>query len=1080
MLEKRLLLLFAGVSAGLLLTSCGGEAEIQCIGGDTLCGASCVDVDNDPRHCGGCDTACGSGELCVAGACATSCPTGQSVCDGACYDTQSSAAHCGACGTACAATEQCVAGACVTACPAGQTDCSGTCVDTQASRDHCGACGTACASGEVCGAGSCALQCPDGQAACSGGCFDLDSSAAHCGDCGSACASGEVCTAGACEANCPTGQTQCNGLCVSTDTDSAYCGDCNTACASGEACVLGACVASCGGTLIECSGACKDAMVDRNNCGGCGVACAADEACESGSCVASCGPGQTDCNGNCTSTLTDEANCGACGTACGANELCTAGSCTLTCAGNVPNECSGVCTNVLVDPANCGGCGTACVSGESCLNGGCVSNCGTLTDCNGSCTNTNNDPLNCGGCGATCTAPGGAVGACVAGGCAFVCSPGQGDCDGDLQSSGGNGCETNLMTSANDCGVCGTACTFANATGACTTGQCGIGTCDTGFDDCDTNPANGCETELAVDPLNCNMCGNACGVGFACSGGTCLPAGETGEDCTGPLVLTAGVNTKPWGASSNDYLTAVPSCTPSSYLPDGPDVVLMYSATFNGFVDFSMDKATSTRFSMSITDAMCGTVTPELACVSEFTAATMGFGLQVTANTDYFLYLVDTTSGTGVLPNPIVMTVTETNCAAPTPVTVSNLNPTRNSTTTDLVPSFEVTFSSAVDETVGIVTVSGNMGTALSYDLSTSPTQVSFDSTSTVMTVDPGVQLPPGEVLTVSWSGIIDVICSAAVAPPSPPYVVNVIVPPCVPGANGMVGSNVTVVPTGGASFSEYYVSADESPTGWVYAGGLSNLYRYRKDGTVVEDLEDPTRLGTLASTVLGYTALYDGNSLYTMDSATGTTLPVNNRLWRLTNDGGNTWALQDMAQWSTTAPEDDFRAMAAYGGRIYMLTHEGSSTVNNEIWSIDPNAGTLPTEAVFEGSFGGGYSCSGLAVDMNYYYVACGSPTAEPILRVDRTTLAVTQIASGFDLSGTVNVLYGDDFNGDGVYDYLYLQGWYEEGYFICDPTTTPYMGNHFQFNTGSTSNYGMGFDTTNNVLWMIDDGNRDLIQVQ
>lgn len=964
--------------------------------------------------------------------------------------------------------------------------CGTSCVDTMADPRHCGGCDLTCGAGEVCAGGSCGVQCPDGQSVCAGGCFDTTSSTDHCGECGNACAAGEVCAAGSCEASCPSGQVDCAGLCVSTASDEANCGACGTACAAGEVCAGGSCAVSCGGSLVECSGVCKDTAVDRDNCGACGTTCAADEACVNGACEPSCGPGQIDCAGTCTSIVADEANCGACGNACGANELCVSGTCTLTCAGVTPDECAGACTNLLADPTNCGSCGTACGATESCLAGTCASNCGALTDCNGSCTDVNLDPMNCGGCGTTCTATTGASGVCIAGSCTTACTPGRGDCDGDLQALTTNGCEVDLDTSATDCGACGNACTYANATGVCTTGACALGVCDTGFEDCNTTASDGCETEIASDAMNCGACGNVCAGGLACVNGICDTL-QDGESCAGPLLLTAGVNTKMWTASNNDYLSTAPSCMPTFTTVDGPDLVMQYTPTFNGFAQFDLDKPTSTRYAMSISDAPCGMATPELACVSEFSANTMGFGIQVTASTDYFVYLIDTASGSGLLPNPIEITVTETDCTNPTPVTVTQLNPTSGSTTASLFASFEVTFSAALDTTTGTITITGNQGTSLGYDLSTGPTQVSFNSAGDVMTVDPGVAFPPGEELTLSWIGLGDQICSAPIAPPVPAYTQNVVVPPCVPGQNGLNAGAVSVIPTGGPSFSEYFMATDTSTSGWVYAGGTTSLYRYRKDGSAVEDLEDPTRLGSLPSSVLGYGGLWYDSALYVIDSATGTTLPVNGRMWRLTNDDGATWAQQDMAQWSTTAPADDFRAMAEYGGRIYMITQEGTSSVDTEIWSIDPKAAVLPDEAVLEGTFpsANSYGCSALAVDASYYYAICGSPSAtEPVIRVDRTTLAVTILAdkpaTGIDFSGTVNSIFGADNDNDGIFDYLYIKGWYERGHYMCDPAGTPYISQHYTFATDGSSNYGSTYDPVNNVIWNIDDSNRDLIKVE
>ncbi|MBI5518275.1 MAG: FG-GAP repeat protein [Deltaproteobacteria bacterium] len=94
---------------------------------------------------------------------------------------------------------------------------------------------------------------------------------------------------------------------------------------------------------------------------------------------------------------------------------------------------------------------------------------------------------------------------CVRGSCGLVCREGTADCDGVAR----NGCETQLLTDPLHCGSCGTACRDgAHATGTCATGRCAL-RCEAGYDDCDRDPANGCEADLS-DPASCGRCGNAC------------------------------------------------------------------------------------------------------------------------------------------------------------------------------------------------------------------------------------------------------------------------------------------------------------------------------------------------------------------------------------------------------------------------------------------------------------------------------------------------------------------------------------------------------------------------------------------
>ncbi len=1001
------------------------------------------------------------------------CPSGTTDCNGTCVALSSDVNNCGACGNACGADEVCALGTCMdtgtTGCPVNLTDCNGTCVDTDADAANCGSCGNACTGGLVCAAGLCEVSCPGSQTECSGACFDTQNTAAHCGDCGAACPTGQLCVAGNCEATCPSGQEACGTECVSTATDEDHCGMCGVACAAGELCVGGNCELSCGGGSVACDGICTNTMTDLANCGGCGVQCDVDELCVAGNCALSCQGAQADCGGGtCTSTLTDEMNCGGCGTACGANELCNAGSCTLTCAGNAPDECAGVCTNTLVDPANCGGCGIACGTGEVCSAGNCQGQCGPgLAQCGTTCTSTLTDPLNCGGCGTACPTPTGGTAVCASGTCAGICAAGQADCDGDLSMSGTNGCEIDLANDAANCGTCGFACTYANAAAACNNFVCELGTCAAGFDNCDTNPATGCEAELAVDPMNCNACGNVCPAGNICSAGQCVSGQMTGEDCTGPLVLSAGAGTYAWAASNNDYLQLRPSCQSVSFTAEGPDVVLQYTPTFNGFADISIVKPANNRYTMVVSDATCGTLT-ELACVSDNTAAELFAMIPVVANTDYFVYVVDTDSGATVLPNPLEVTVNETNCGINPAPTVTALMPAVGAMATELSPDLVVTFDQPITETVGTITVTGNMGTNVTYDLATNPAEVDFNTAGDTITIT-GSIFAPGETVTVTWTGLVDALCSTPAAPATPAWSFTAFTPPCAPGFNGMVGTTQTRLSTGLGSFIEYYVAADNDPNGWVYAGGTSDVYRMSKNGATVEDVGT---LAGLTASELGYAMVISGQNVYTIDSTTtGTT----GRVFRITSDGGATWSVQDAVGFPT-APAEDIRGADAYGGLVYLITHEGTSSTPTEIWSFDPS--TIPATAVLETSFSGYTSCGGLEIDMNYFYVVCGG--GETVARVNRMTGAAEDLITNvYDLSNTAGALHGTDFDADGVIDYLYVQGWYEESYFICGLGVSNYNQLHIQFNTGANGNYGMGFDQTANSLWLIDDGSREFIRV-
>ena len=910
------------------------------------------------------------------------------------------------------------------------------------------------------------LQCPDTQTLCGSQCVDLDSDRLNCGGCGEACGAGQVCSLGGCDTSCADGLTDCSGSCRDLATDRTNCGACGNMCANGEVCAESVCGATCPAGQIACNGACVTTDNDRSHCGACGNACAADEICSDGMCSLFCPGDLLQCGDRCRDVTSDRNHCGACDQVCGPDEQCVDSSCTLACDGAAPDECNGACTDVLTDPTNCGNCGTVCGTGEVCNLGACELQCAPgLAQCGQTCTSTLTDPDNCGDCGISCTTTAtGAAGVCIGGGCSVSCLPGLDDCDNDLVISGGNGCETDLTTDVNNCAACGQVCALPNGAAACSMSQCVLTACDSGFDDCNGMDVDGCEVNLASDGRNCGGCGQVCAPLESCQASMCMLT--PGENCDSAITLMTGTSTYGWVATNSDYLVGPPSCLPGFTSLTGPDVVFTYTSTINGFVIVELAKPADNRFIFVASGEACGTIAPadELACASNFGATSMTTQFPVSASQDYTLYFNDTASGGEPLPNPLQLTVSTIDCSMRSASVVA-LSPTSNSTTTSLEPTFQVTFDFAVSTSTGTVRITGDQGTSLSYDLSTSPGEVSFGAGGTVMVIDPGLSFPPGEVLQISWTGVRDALCGNPIASPS--WRINVVTPPCAPGVNGVVGRTTRRVSTTISVGPEYYVAADTSTSGYVYVGGLSELQRVPKAGGMAEDIDAAAGLTALN---LGYEMLIDGDDIYTINNSGGTT----GRIFRISSDGGATWAVLDAVTFPT-APADDFRAAEAYGGRIYLLTHEGTGFIDTEVWSFPAGVATATT-ARLETSFGDS-NCSGLAVDDTFFYAACG--TGERLVRVDRATGAVTLLTTQFNLSGTNNSMYGVDFDSDGATDVLYLQTWFEEGYFVCDPgQAAPFFGDHFDFGTGSSS-YGMGYDQSR-TLYTFDDDTDDIVVIE
>ena len=292
--------------------------------------------------------------------------------------------------------------------------------------------------------------------------------------------------------------------------------------------------------------------------------------CSAGNCaIGSCDAGWADCNGDpadgCEVDLTgDKEHCSTCDNNCltakGPGWICSSGVCEVNpccpdgnpacvtkqdCDGNKQNGCE---VDLATDANNCKSCGNVCAlphAQSSCSQAACVvtvcvggwANC-DKNDVNGCEINVSDgDKGNCGACGKTCNETN-AGATCHSGSCLPACFPGFGDCD----SNPDNGCETDLKSNALHCNGCGKACNPQNAQAAlCDNGACSYTACKAGFADCDGNKANGCETNIFQDKTNCGACGKTCsGSSALCNSGSCGTGCGTGlTDCGGTCVATA-------------------------------------------------------------------------------------------------------------------------------------------------------------------------------------------------------------------------------------------------------------------------------------------------------------------------------------------------------------------------------------------------------------------------------------------------------------------------------------------------------------------------------------------------------------
>jgi hypothetical protein len=384
-----------------------------------------------------------------------------------------------------------------------------------------------------------------------------------------------------------------------------------------------------------------------------------------------------------------------------------------------------------------------------------------------------------------------------------------------------------------DCGATNEVCDSSSGTAVCTC----VDRCATaGEARCEGATIETCQDSSGcLDWVQTTNCATDAQVCTQIESGPLCVSSASAEDCSDPYLLHAGDNVVAWAALNADYLTA-PSCQSSTTL-DGPDLVLSYTAPDKGFVHFSLDKPSSQREVVVTSAAACGTVTPELSCISEYTAPSIVEDVPVEMGHTYYFYVRDTDSGSDPLPNPLQVTLDETLCSATTPAATS-LSPGNAISIPDLTPVLRATFNLPIDPTRGVITLTGDMGTNLSFDLSTAPSAVALLDNNRTLVIDPGTVFPFGETVSVTWTGLYDSTCGKPVtSPPSwrftlgpPTYTIatgsTAFADACIggtslatPGGSGTADEGLTLpidLPAGFSFFGQPATKAIVSTNGWL------------------------------------------------------------------------------------------------------------------------------------------------------------------------------------------------------------------------------------------------------------------------
>lgn len=193
----------------------------------------------------------------------------------------------------------------------------------------------------------------------------------------------------------------------------------------------------------------------------------------------SCAAGETLCRDGCVRTDDPLYGCGApscspCETA-RAVSMCVANECVIDRCDPGYADCNGIpsdgCEADLSRALSCGACDRACspdtpICAPTDAGFQCTTGCSpdTPVRCGDECVSPLTDVRHCGGCNMKCPDLPQATAKCAAGGCEFACKTGFADCNMDPR----DGCESNIASDRLHCGACGRSC----GGGVCVRGAC--------------------------------------------------------------------------------------------------------------------------------------------------------------------------------------------------------------------------------------------------------------------------------------------------------------------------------------------------------------------------------------------------------------------------------------------------------------------------------------------------------------------------------------------------------------------------------------------------------------------------------